>query len=886
MANIMRMHKTIKQMTIQKKQQNESSTDLHLNTDVSGDAMKKFGMLNFEKEETRDELFNLENLTPIMFQYKGIKAQYTDHLLFFRLGDFYELFYEDAVIASNVLDIVLTQRDKLRNPVPMCGIPAHASQSYIARLIKLGYRVAICEQVETPETKAAGTGPLKREVVRIITPGTIMDDILLEAKEYNFLLAISCNANKNLENANFGIAFVDISTGDIFTELQHYSSLDVLLSRLRPKEILITSNIINNESLQKIFTPYKSIIRSISSSSVERGIAAAKILRFYNVQALDAFGDFSSDEISSMAAILTYVQSTHRSNMPYFAAPQKLVSNDFLQIDDFTQKSLEILESNSSVKGATLLDVIDMTLTAGGARLLKMRLSSPLKNTDLIRERLDSVNIFVQNSEMLAKTRAVLKNMPDIMRAMSRISYDSCNSRDISTLRAGLLQIGKLREVLLSFLSNMQLDNTDFTNSKNNSQSGNHSCELINAIANVHDYSALHLLLSNTLEDSLPINTRDGKLIRRGYCSDLDDIYNFIESADVELENLRNDYALETGISSIKIKQNKILGYYLEISKSHEEKIPYSFTRRQSLLNSIRYTTHDLSDLEDKINTAFERAQVLEMQIFCQLIEKIIAMREQIISTARSIAIIDVSAGLAQCAIQREYSRPVITEESDFRVKNGRHAIVEAIKTFEHTQFIANDCILENEQKTWLLTGPNMAGKSTFLRQNALLIILAQIGSFVPADEFTLGCVNKLFARIGASDDLAMGRSTFMVEMIETATILRNANDKSFVILDEIGRGTSTYDGLAIAWACLEHIIDEKKCRCIFATHYHEITKMPHITCYKMCVSASTNDDIAFLYKVKEGAAQSSYGIQVAKAAGMPNIVIERSKELLAQFNS
>ncbi|UFX98594.1 DNA mismatch repair protein MutS [Candidatus Gromoviella agglomerans] len=847
------------------------------------------------------------HLTPIMRQYLELKEGHKDCLLFFRLGDFYELFFDDAILVSNLLGLTLTQRDKSRGGVPMCGMPAHASDSYISKLVKLGYKVAICEQMDMPATKPI-KGPMRRQVVRIITQGTATDDILLEPSEYNFILSMSFNKSSN----TIGLAFVDVSVGDFFVESVSFNNLLSSLFRMQPKEVLVENSLFSNLLFADIMKSWRldwrCFIRSMSDQLFDYNNAYRTLLSFYNVSVLDGFGVFSSNEIMASGVLFDYIRFTQVDKTPYISAPIKISNKDFVEIDAFTRNSLDIIDTNSGLKNASLFYVLDSTITKGGSRLLKMNLSSPLRDIDKINERLDCISFFLSHNNICENVRNVLKNLPDISRILSRICLHRWSLKDISMLKVALIEVNRLRSCFADIL------NSEKENDNNNNVSAKESCKsndsIISSISEVlledeladksskkvcnllknlffqlGDYDSFCNENMNSIRmDNIPISLNDGDFILSGFCHELDDIRLLRDDSEKLMLNLQHKYVNESGISNLKIKRNNIIGYYIEIPQSQEMKALHSFIRRQSTTNTIRYVSEELSVIEDNIENAQCKAKEIETKIVQEMINNIVKIQDAIHLTASAISQIDVFASLAVIAKKYGYIRPIVDMSEDFIVHDGKHPVVDMIMQNSSDLFIPNDCILTYNEKMWLLTGPNMAGKSTFLRQNALIAIIAQSGSFVPAKYAKIGCIDKIFSRIGASDDIARGRSTFMVEMIETALILRNATPRSFVILDELGRGTSTQDGLAIAVACLEKLLYQIQCRTLFATHYHEIPHMVEVASYNMKIKIA-NERMLFLYKLAKGNAENSYGIYVAKLASIPEDVISRAEEILTDLS-
>lgn len=808
--------------------------------------------------------------TPVMAQYQGIKASYPDCLLFFRMGDFYELFFEDATIAAKALDIALTRRGKQDNePIPMCGVPAHAGENYLARLIRQGFRVAICEQLEDPATRKSGKGPLKRDVVRIVTPGTLMEDSLLEGGRHNFLLSI-CDQAGAKKSDDVGLAFVDISTGDFFTEVQSKKSLGGSFARLQPGEILLPERLLKDSSLFELWGEWKKSLTPLPESRFNADNGHERLSRFYQVNTLTAFGAFTVPEIAASGVLLDYIALTQKEKMPRLMRPKRLQNGHFLELDSFTRRSLELTQTLSGERVGSLLHIIDQTVTSAGSRLLFLRLSAPLTRLEQIQDRLNTVNFFVTHEPITAGIRQVLKTCPDLERALSRVSMGRGSPRDLATLQIGLALIPQFQEFFKEF----------------HTESLFH--ELQKCLKNLGEHHELVDTLQRALRDELPLLARDGGFIKPGYNPSFDVLCQLRDEGHELIQVLEQKYKTQTDISSLKIRHNNIIGYAIEVSQAQAQKVPDFFIHRQSLANAIRYTTAELSELEQRLSTAADQALATELRLFEALVEQVKCCAEAIILTAKALAVLDVSTALAFLARKNDYCCPQIDHSTAFSIQGGRHPVVEVMLTQrQNTSFVANTCVMEGNQQFWILTGPNMAGKSTFLRQNALIALMAQMGSFVPATSARIGIIDRIFSRVGAADDLARGQSTFMVEMAETAAILHQATAQSFVILDEIGRGTATYDGLSLAWACVEYLCEKIQCRTLFATHYHELTPLqallPSVACYTFRVK-EWKEKIIFLHEVMAGTADRSYGLHVAQLAGVPQEVLTRAQTLLSQF--
>lgn len=806
-------------------------------------------------------------VTPMMEQYLKIKEQNQNALLFYRMGDFYELFFDDAKIAAKELNIALTKRGKhLGEDIPMCGVPVHSHESYLAKLIKKGHKVAVCEQTEDPaEAKKRGAkSVVKRDVIRLITPGTITEDTLLNAKAANYLAAIALIRN------NLGIAWVELSTGQFQTQfLNKIKDLPSVLARINPSEILCSEDIMQNEDIKKYLSDYKAALSFRPSSCFNSSLAYEKLQVAFNVNSLDAFGSFEKEEITAAGVLIDYIKITQKGLSPKIIPPVSLKSNAFMEIDNATRNNLEITKPLNLNENKTLLSVVDYTVTNAGGRMLLQFLNAPLTDFIKINQRLDAVEYFFDNYELVNKIRGIFKSFPDIERALSRICLNRPSPKDVLAIKNGLELVPLIKSAFNDDISLMP--------------------KLIaKALVALNDYSELINLLRAGLNENLPNSIKDGGVIKPGFNNELDEMREIKNFSAENIAKLQNKYAIQTGVSSLKIKFNNLLGYFIEVNDKNAEPLikDINFIHRQTLANVMRFTTKEITDFEHKIKNADTQTLALEMHLFFDFCNKIIDEADNILKTAEAAAFLDVASSLALLAQDKNYTRPKVDDSLDFIIKNARHPVVESVLFKENNaDFIGNDCDLStNNKRLWIITGPNMAGKSTFLRQNALIAILAQIGSFVPADEAKIGVVNKLFSRVGASDDLARGHSTFMVEMIETAAILNQADERSLVILDEIGRGTATFDGLSIAWAVAENLHNINKCRALFATHYHELTELAqsleHLSLNTVAIK-EFNDEIVFLYKVIKGAADRSYGIHVAKLAGLPQNVINRAKNIL-----
>ena len=812
------------------------------------------------------------SVTPMMAQFLEIKADYPNALLFYRMGDFYELFFDDAVAAAAALDISLTKRGKhLGQDIPMCGVPHHAAENYLLTLIRKGFRVAVCEQLETPaEAKArGGKTVVKRGVVRLVTSGTLTEDSLLSAREHNYLGAF---ADLRGECA---FAWVDVSTGDFHVQNCPRVTFGPMLARLNPAEVLVAEP--NFDDFAEQADEAGTTLTPLSPASFDSTSGIARLLQFFHVKSLDGFGNFSRAECAAMGAIVDYLEITQKGNLPLLKPPVKEAVDSFMQIDASTRRNLELMQTLTGSKNGSLLRTIDRTVTGAGARLLETRLNGPSTRLDMIGARLDAIDAFKPNNALREQTRDVLRQTADMDRALSRISLDRSGPRDFVAIRQGLTKGRELAGII----------------------SGISAALIEQSAQDLLGHDDILDLLANALADEVPLLARDGGFVRDGYDSALDDARELRDQGRKVVSAMQTDYSAITGISALKVKHNNVLGYFIETPATHakkmlDEPLSETFIHRQTTANAVRFTTIELSEMETNILNAGGQAMEIEAQIFSALVTAVLDGAAKISAAAKALAEIDLATGLADIAVSENWCRPKLDNSRQFKINGGRHPVVEAALRKEASgPFIANDCDLsagtDGDKPVWLLTGPNMAGKSTFLRQNALIALMAQAGSFVPATSAEIGIVTQLFSRVGASDDLARGRSTFMVEMVETAAILNQAGENALVILDEIGRGTATYDGLSIAWATLENLHDVNKCRTLFATHYHELTGLTENLTGLTNATVSVREwegDIIFLHEVKKGAADRSYGVQVAKLAGLPPAVIGRATEVLEKLES
>lgn len=821
----------------------------------------------------------VERPSPVMAQYIEIKAANPDSLLFYRMGDFYELFFEDAEVASRALGIVLTKRGKhLGRDIPMCGVPVHRADEYLHRLIAQGHRVAVCEQLEDPaEAKKRGSkSVVRRDVIRLVTPGTLTEDTLLDARRNNYLLAFA-RARGSAEAENrFALAWIDISTGEFRIVECDRASLPAEMARLEASEIIVSDALWSDPELAPFLRTLPAVT-PVTRDVFDGATAERRLSDYFAVATSEAFGTLTRLELIAAAACVTYVERTQLGKRPPLSPPVRETQGATLSIDQATRANLELTRTLGGERRGSLLAAVDRTVTAAGSRLLAQRLAAPLTDPQAISERLDTVAAFVEHAAARQETRTLLNAAPDMARALSRVVVGRGGPRDLAAIRDGIAAADALADRLKNLAPK--------------------SPELSNVLTALRrpDHALLERI-DAALADELPLFKRDGGFVRDGYLPALDEARSLRDDTRQVIAGLQARYAEATGVKSLKIRHNNVLGYFVDVTAQHGEKLMgaplnATFIHRQTTAGQVRFTTTELGGLEAKIANAADRALNLELEIFEELSAAVIAASEAIKAAAEALATLDVSSALATLAVERSYVRPEIDRSLDFVIERGRHPVVEQAIS---EPFVANDCDLcppdrEKAGRIWLLTGPNMAGKSTFLRQNALIAVLAQMGAFVPAKRAKIGMVDRLFSRVGAADDLARGRSTFMVEMVETAAILNQADERSLVILDEIGRGTATFDGLSIAWAAIEHLHEHNKCRALFATHFHELTalstKLPRLHNATVRVK-EWQGEVVFLHEVVPGAADRSYGIQVAKLAGLPPSVIERAKVVLATLEA
>lgn len=812
--------------------------------------------------------------TPMMAQYLEIKHAHPDCLLFYRMGDFYEMFFEDAVNAAGALDIALTKRGQhLGEDIPMCGVPVHSHENYLQRLIRRGFRVAICEQMEDPaEARKRGSkSVVKRGVIRIVTPGTLTEDSLLDSRSSNWLAAVTDSGGA------LGLAWLELSTGELVVQPVERAALGAALGRLDPQEVLLPERLYQDEELRECWLDWKEQLTIQPNPRFDSENARVRLLTLFGVGTLDAFGSFTRAEVAAAGSLVGYVELTQKGRLPRIAPPRRVAPGQVMEIDASTRRNLELMRTMTGERRGSLLATIDRTVTGAGARLLAVQLSAPLTDPAAIARRLDMVGFVLDEERLRQDLRDELKRCPDLERALTRLTLGRGGPRDLAAIRDGLGQTALLRYRLNSHPTTPLPDG-------------------LAAIAiQLGEHSALVDKLARALAADLPLMARDGGFIAPGFAPHLDELITLRDESRRLIAGLQAKYAEAAGVPTLKIKHNNVLGYHIEVTAAHGDKLMSGqsrelFMHRQTMANAVRFGTVELSDLERRISEAADRALAVEQELFAELVNDVITQAEVIADAATALAALDVATALAELASERRYSRPIIDESLTFDIRGGRHPVVEAM--LEQTgggAFVANDCDLAPENRLWLLTGPNMAGKSTFLRQNALIAILAQMGSFVPAERAHIGVVDRLYSRVGAADDLARGRSTFMVEMVETAAILNQSGERALVILDEIGRGTATFDGLSIAWACVEHLHEANRCRALFATHYHELTilaaKLPALSCHSMRIK-EWQGNVVFLHEVAAGAADRSYGIHVAKLAGLPATVVSRAGEVLQILES
>ena len=821
-------------------------------------------------------------VTPMMEQYIEIKAANPDCLLFYRMGDFYELFFDDAEVASRALGIVLTKRGKhLGRDIPMCGVPIHRADEYLHKLIALGHRVAVCEQLEDPAEarKRGAKSVVQRDVTRLVTPGTLTEDTLLDARRNNYLLAVVRARGGPGEASSFGLAWIDISTGEFGVAECGASALAAEIARLEPGEILVSDTLYSDPELSPWLRALPAVT-PLARDVFDGATAERRLADYFAVATTEAFGALTRLELTAAAACISYVERTQLGKRPPLSPPRHEAAGAAMAIDQATRSNLELVRTLRGERDGSLLAAIDRTVTAAGSRLLAQRLAAPLTDSAAVNNRLDAVALFAGDAALRGDLRDRLRAAPDFARALSRIAVERGGPRDLAAIRDGI----KAAAAIAAKLHRRK----------------DLPVEIREAVEGLRRPDPeIAETLTAALADELPAFKRDGGFVRSGYDAELDEARALRDESRRVIGQMQARYAQETGIRILKIRHNNVLGYFVEVTAQHGDKLlapplNATFIHRQTLAGQVRFTTAELGELEAKIANAAERSLAIELEIFARMAGAAAKAGADIKAAAEGLALLDVATALAQLAVEQNYVRPEVDGTLQFVVEGGRHPVVEQALAREGVPFVANDCDLSAAEEAgtgriWLLTGPNMGGKSTFLRQNALIAVLAQMGSYVPARRAHIGIVDRLFSRVGAADDLARGRSTFMVEMVETAAILNQARERSLVILDEIGRGTATFDGLSIAWATIEHLHDSNRCRALFATHFQELTalaaKLPRLHNATVRVK-EWHGDVVFLHEVVPGVADRSYGIQVAKLAGLPPAVIERARLVLAKLEA
>lgn len=787
------------------------------------------------------------NLTPMIAQYNMIKSQYKDYLLLYRLGDFYELFYEDALIGAKELNIVLTRKRISKDKdIPMCGIPYHSAESYITKLVSRGYSVAICEQLEDA---SSAKGIVKRDVIRVITPGTYFDNDKLKTG------VMSIHIKGNL----FHCGYINLSTGEFLCGSFNKEGLLNFMVKLQPKEVLV----------KKDFEPefVKQSIKNIFITKLDETFFSEEtiktLLSHYKVTDPIAFGIYTRDIgcLTAAAAVFKYTKITQKNFLPFISPPKLYTDSEFMKLDQNGIKHLEILSSEG---GHSLLSVIDKTLTGMGRRKLKFMVLHPLKNISQIKQRQEAVEELISNHTLRENLINILKEVFDVERLVAKISSNTLTPRDMVSLRESLKRINELRTYRYEVKSEL----------------------LKEILEGIEDFSQIVRILESHLEDNPPIHFKEGGLIKPGVDPYLDELREIKQNGENWLKEYQEKERVRTGISSLKIGYNKVMGYYIEVTKPNLKYVPSDYKRRQTLSNAERFVTEELQQFEDKILSADEKIKNLEYHIFSEIRQKVVDISDRIERSARLVGMLDALLSLAVVALENRWTKPQLTDEYKIHIEEGKHPVVSKFQR----DYVPNSVYLDTESFLHIITGPNMSGKSTFIRQVGLIVLLAQIGSFVPANFAEIGLVDAIFTRIGSADYLSKGLSTFMVEMLEVANILNNATQRSLIILDEVGRGTSTYDGIAIAWSLCEKIAKDIKAKTLFSTHYHELTQLEGqltgVKNYTMAVAEEEKDAIRFLYKVVEGRADKSYGIHVAKLAGIPQDMIERAYEVLKHLET
>lgn len=809
----------------------------------------------------------MANLSPMIQQYLDIKAQHKDHVLFFRLGDFYEMFFDDAITISKELQLTLTGRDcGMPERAPMCGIPYHSSDGYIKKLIEKGYKVAICEQTENP---ADVKGIVKREVVRVVTPGTVIENSLLTEEQNNYIASIV------IAKKSFAICFADISTGEVYLTEQEtkYPDLEIVneLSKFTPSEILFNDGILEYAQIGEfIKNKLMCVCEMFDAAEIDDSFCLKTVLKHFNINTTDDIGlGEKPNAIKALGGLINYINKTQKDGAQRIVSVNLYREDQYMSIDITAKRNLEITKTmRSGEKRGTLLWVLDKTKTAMGKRYIRKALEQPLVSLSAITKRHSAIYELLENSLVMDDLSSALSNVYDLERLMTRVIYGSVNPREVKALAYTASNLPVIKQITGAF-----------------------KCDYLSSIENdINTLDEIYALVENAIVDEPPINLKDGGAIKSGFNKQLDEYRDLCNNAKKYIAEIEEDQKAETGIKNLKVGYNRVFGYYIEVTKSYQDLVPDTYIRKQTLANCERYITQELKELETKVLSANDKILALEAEIFDE-IRKFIGKQINLIQkTAGAIARLDFILSLAVVANENNYSCPTITIDGEISIKDGRHPVVE--KMISDSMFVPNDTLLDNKgNRMLIITGPNMAGKSTYMRQVAIITLMAQIGSFVPATSATISICDKIFTRVGASDDLAAGQSTFMVEMSEVAHILKNATTRSLVILDEIGRGTSTFDGMSIAKAVVWYMVENKKlaCKTLFATHYHELTELENelggVKNYNIAVK-KRGDDITFLRKIIRGGADDSYGIEVAKLAGVPQVVVEHAKAILKELEA
>lgn len=816
-----------------------------------------------------EEQYNYLDASQVMRQYLDIKFAHLDCLLLFRMGDFYELFYEDAITASRVLGVALTRRgkDNKGQEIAMCGVPHHALENYLNKLLQEDFKVAICDQLETPEEAKKRGGykaVVQRSVTRIITPGTIIEESLLSEISPNYLVSIAYT------KGCYAIAYIDLSTSYIaILELPEKEIINELV-KLNPKEILLAEKYRASELVTNITEQFGQKISFQVNSFFTVNKCEKNICAFYNFQSIKAIGDLSEVQIASFGSILEYICLTQKKHVPKLPKPKILSFDKYMSIDASTRKNLELMHTNNGEYYGSLFWCLNKTVTKGGSRILVQYLANPLINIDKINQRLDRVEFFLHHMELTENIRKFLGKTGDLERCVTRLNMARATPKDLLSIKYTIEITSK---IIAYLVNNIGITLPDYID---------------NIIKPLFGLEEIYTLIDEAINENASNDIASGGIIKQGYNNKVDELNELLANGQNYIAKLQDTYRRKTTVESLKINSNNILGLFIEVTAKNANKMDHAqFIHRQTTINSVRYTTSELQEIEGKIINAKLLITKFEQEIYNDICSQLMGNQEKLMNMAKSISLLDLFSSLAILAENNSYARPKLNEGTNFHIINGRHPIIEQKLKHNNYEFVSNDCNLEFNHRLWLITGPNMAGKSTFLRQNAIIAIMAQIGCFVPAQTAEIGIIDKIFSRIGAGDDLGKGQSTFMLEMLETSNILAQATTKSLVILDEVGRGTSTYDGVAIAWSVLEYIHDKIRTRCLFATHYHELTNMsgifPALVNYTIDVQ-ELNDKILFLYKIKPGSADKSYGIYVAEIAGLPKSVIKKAKQILVKL--